>query len=165
MDSAAMVCISVAVCNNTYLILQDNLQDCQSKGQEEGQPLEPQEDPSPETIGPGLEESKQPPMTSTGKKDDNLDEDEITELLSEGNSLQDVDHEEMDEVGVAGDEELYIDDEDEGGLLGDEEDEGGIEDLHICIHALDVESIAVRVDQQPETRCRKCPGKILPLTG
>jgi hypothetical protein len=81
-------------------------------------------------------------MASKAKKgEDDFDEDEVTELLSEGDSVQDGDNEDMDD-----DLEAVEDDMDE---------DGGAEDNHTRLH---VEPIAVRVEQEPETRCRRFSG-------
>jgi hypothetical protein len=81
-------------------------------------------------------------MASKAEKgEEDIDEDEVTELLSEGDSIQDGDNEDMDD-----DLEAVEDDIDE---------DGGTEDAHTRLH---VEPIAVRVEQEPETRCRRFSG-------
>jgi hypothetical protein len=86
------------------------------------------------------------------KKEDDMDEDEVTELLSEGESIQDGDNEDMDYDLEPAEDDI---DEDDDLEAADDED-GGMEDEHTRLH---VEPIAVRVEQEPETRCRRFSGR------
>ncbi len=104
-------------------------------------------------------------MASKAKKgEEDFDEDEVTELLSEGDSVQDGDNEDMDDDLEAAEDDIDEDDdleaaeddidEDDDLEAADDED-GGMEDEPTRLH---VEPIAVRVEQEPETRCRRFSG-------
>jgi hypothetical protein len=94
-------------------------------------------------------------MASKAEKgEEDMDEDEVTELLSEGDSVQDGDNEEMDDDLEAVEDD--IDDDDDLEAAEDDMDEdGGTEDNHTRLY---VEPIAVRVEQETETRCRRFSG-------
>jgi hypothetical protein len=83
-----------------------------------------------------------------------MDEDEVTELLSEGDSVQDGDNEDMDDDLEAAEDDIDEDDDLEA-AEDDIDEDGGMEDAHTRLH---VEPIAVRVEQEPETRCRRFSG-------
>ncbi len=116
-------------------------------------PLENEDHTNDNEGSSDLAESNQPPMASKAEKgEDDMDEDEVTELLSEGDSVQDGDNEDMDDDLEAAEDDIYEDDD----LEAADDEDGGMEDAHTRLH---VETIAVRVEQEPETRCRRFSGK------
>ncbi len=91
-----------------------------------------------------------------------MDEDEVTELLSEGDSIQDGDNEDMDDDLEAAEDDIDEDDDLEAAEddIDEDDEDGGMEDAHTRLH---VEPITVRVEQEPETRCRRFSGRRLAL--
>ncbi len=141
----------------SYLSLQDQdrRQTRSPEDENPDRPLENEDHTDDNGGSSDLAESDQPPMASKAKKgEEDMDEDEVTELLSEGDSIQDGDNEDMDDDLEAVEDD--IDDDDD--LEAADDEDGGGEDDHTQLHVFAVEPIAVRVEQEPETRCRRFSG-------
>ncbi len=140
----------------SYLISlqdQDHYQTRSPEDEKPDRPLENEDHTDDNGGSSDLAESNQTPMASKAEKEEeDMDEDEVTELLSEGDSVQDGDNEDME---VAEDD---IDDDDD--LEAADDEDGGMDDEHTRLH---VEPIDVRVEQEPETRCRRFSGRRLTL--
>jgi hypothetical protein len=149
----------------SYPSLQDQVH-CQTRSLEDEKPDRPleNEDHTDDNGGSSnLAESDQPPMASKAVKgEEDMDEDEVTELLSEGDSVQDGDNEDMDDDLEAAEDDIDEDDDLEAAEddMDEDDEDRGMDDEHTRLH---VEPIAVRVEQEPETRCRRFSGMRLAL--